>query len=332
MKKVLFASTALLLTAGFASAEVSLSGSGRMGFIYDSNQDDRNDLSWTSRARVEFTLSGSSDSGIEFGGKFRADNASGANRGQAGSVYVSGAYGKLSMGDVDGAAEAAVGDLYEVGLTGIGDFNETWYLNSGFDSGDLFQGNIFAGAYALPAALYEYSINDFTLYVGIGNPGGERFVDEALGTPVDVFLDNQWSVGMKYANDMFAVGVGYERVDLDEVVAGEDSIDQWLVSGEYMFGNGAVKAVYGDISDLDIKQYGISGKYTFGAYENITMTGFVRKVEGPSDAFADDDSAVIYGLGGEYDLGGGASFKAGIRDTDVDGSDAVMDAGINFTF
>ena len=66
MKKVLFATSALVLSAGFASAEVALSGDGRMGMIYDGN-----DVQFSSRARVKFTLTGESDAGLSFGAAFR---------------------------------------------------------------------------------------------------------------------------------------------------------------------------------------------------------------------------------------------------------------------
>ncbi|MGL4413330.1 porin, partial [Roseinatronobacter monicus] len=90
MKKLLLATTALTLSAGVAAADVSLTGDARMGFIYDGD-----DVNLTSRARVTFTLSGETDTGMAFGGSFRADNAAGAAAGTGGSVFISGAFGRL---------------------------------------------------------------------------------------------------------------------------------------------------------------------------------------------------------------------------------------------
>ncbi|WP_444870406.1 hypothetical protein ACTTAF_01360 [Rhodobacter capsulatus] len=39
-----------------------------------------------------------------------------------------------------------------------------------------------------------------------------------------------------------------------------------------------------------------------------------------------------YGLGADYDLGGGAILAAGIQDDDVDGSDPVANMGVKFKF
>ena len=72
MKKILFASTALLATAGIAAAEVSVSGDGRMGVTYlkdrvltDGNGDPYSaEWQFTSRIRIKFAASGETDGGI----------------------------------------------------------------------------------------------------------------------------------------------------------------------------------------------------------------------------------------------------------------------------
>ncbi|WP_439563477.1 porin, partial [Roseinatronobacter sp.] len=68
MKKLLLASTALVMSAGVASAQVALSGDARMGITYDNSRDAK--LQFSSRARVTFTLSGETDTGMAFGASF----------------------------------------------------------------------------------------------------------------------------------------------------------------------------------------------------------------------------------------------------------------------
>ena len=105
MKKTLIATTALVLTTGYAAAEVTLSGDGRMGMVYDGD-----DITFSSRARVKFHLNGETDGGLKFGGEFRVDqenNRAGvrsASNGTAGHVFISGSFGKLSMGSMDSAS------------------------------------------------------------------------------------------------------------------------------------------------------------------------------------------------------------------------------------
>ena len=182
MKKVLFATSALVLSAGFASAEVALSGDGRMGIIYDGN-----DAQFSSRARVRFNLSGESDAGLSFGASFRVDqeNYNGnqyrsAARGTAGAIWISGTYGKLSMGDTVSASERAIGDLYEVGYTdgsfGV-DIEEISYLTG--DGVNLNQG---------PNILYEYTINNISLYASASD-GSDTDWFTTVGADVDDELD-----------------------------------------------------------------------------------------------------------------------------------------------
>ena len=84
------------MSAGFAAADVAVSGDGRMGIVSTDG-----DSLFSSRMRIKFSGSGTTDAGLSFGGSFRANDASGAKSGTSGSVFISGAFGKISMGDVD---------------------------------------------------------------------------------------------------------------------------------------------------------------------------------------------------------------------------------------
>ena len=287
MKKILLATTLLAATTGFAAAEVTLSGDARMGII--SNFDnaataaiDESDLQFTSRARVKFTLSGSTDGGLEFGASFRADNAAGAASGTAGSVFISGAFGKLSMGDVDDAANSAVGQVSGVGLTGLGDLNEVSYIGGGND----------------PTALYEYSTGDLTIYASVTNP-------TIVAAPATSTV--AYSVAAKYALGDYTVALGYEDND-----AGSTHI---IAGATATFGAATVKAIYGaaDGGAIDGDQYAISVDYKADA---LTVTAFYSN----KDLLAVTQEA--YGLGASYDLGGGASFVGGYSHNETSNQDA----------
>jgi outer membrane protein OmpU len=57
------------------------------------------------RMRVKFAASGETDGGLAFGANFKAHESVGGSAGTHGSQYISGAFGKISMGDLDGADE-----------------------------------------------------------------------------------------------------------------------------------------------------------------------------------------------------------------------------------
>lgn len=148
MKKILFTSTALAAMAfgGVASAQgISLFGDARLGLGYnimnngylaplDADGDTEDDLRAVSRVRFGVNMTGVTESGITFGATIRADNAGngqGGTSGQsAGNVFVSGDWGTLTFGDTDGADARYVGDLNAVGLTALGEQNETPFVSN----------------------------------------------------------------------------------------------------------------------------------------------------------------------------------------------------------
>jgi outer membrane protein OmpU len=230
MKKILLATTVLVGTAGFAAAEVTLSGSARMGVA----SFDGGDLEFSSRVRVVFNLSGETDGGLAFGATIRADNAAGGNVGEAGSVFISGAFGKLSMGDVDGAANAAVGHVSGVGYTGLNSYNESTFIANGGGNSD---------------ALYEYSTGDLGFYLSATNPGNG---------------DVAASVAVSYAMGDYSFALGYE-----DDGAGTDHI---IVGANATFGAVTVKARYGEASgNVEGSQMAASIDYGMDA---LTLTAF----------------------------------------------------------
>lgn len=321
MKKVLFATTALVMTAGAAAAEVAVSGTGRMGVIYDGD-----DMQFSSRARVIFTLTGESDAGLSFGGEFRADNAGNANRGIAGHVYVSGTYGKLSMGDVVSASEEAIGDLYSVGYTDTtfaGDIEEISYLTA--DGENLDQG---------PSALYEYTMDQISIYASMsdGSDNVKCGLDAIVGTDevCDVEGDDEesdvaYSLAAKYSADNFSAGLGYAKQgDASEIVLG----------GEGKFNNFAVKGIFAKyddrfVDDLEFKHtVGVSASYQADA---VLVKGFFRQDKWTEVATGDTMKMDSWGIGADYDLGGGAVLAGGIVDSDYL-NDTVADLGVKFKF
>ncbi|MCA3438043.1 MAG: porin [Rhodobacter sp.] len=378
MKNLLLASTALVAFAGAAAAEVAISGSGRLGIVYNNSILNDNLIRspdggltrsadsgflFSSRVRVVFTLTQETDAGVSFGASIRADNASAGNEGKAGSVFMSGAFGKISMGDVDGAAESAVGNVSGVGYTNLNDLNEAFYLQQG--NSDL-NSNEKISEFALPAALYEYSTGGFTGYVALGNPAGIDLTTAGRATEFfDTFIkvgkerkktkavsnlviDAAYGLGAKYSVDNYSVGLGYESIDIsgirtdfgaDGVKGGTDdtesiyanTIDNWIIGGSATFSGFTLKAQYGEGSGdtEDITQFAFSGDYTFDAW---TLTAFYRDIEVKRSNGLDTAQTQPFGFGVTYDLGGGASIEAGAVDPDRAGEDYRADFGVNFSF
>lgn len=276
MKKILLATTLLAASAGFASAEVALSGKGRMGVVYDGN-----DAVFSSRIRIYFTASGETDSGLSFGAEVRNDQ-SGVNQqnNDDSTVYISGAFGKVTMGDTGNASDSILGQVSAVGYTSLGSTNEIGFI-----------GRDFTGA------MYEYSTGALTFALGAG---------QTVDTPNDLGVivpspanDDFISAAVKYSTDQYSVGLAYEDNSTD---------NQLTVMGTANFGAAAVKLKLVDRDSAADIAAALSVDYVTGA---TTITAFATD----NVDFANTNT---FGLGATYDLGGGASVKGGIVDNGTD--------------
>ena len=72
MKKVLFATTALIATAGMASADITWGGFGRFGVVHNEGNA-ANETYLTQRMRLTVTGTTESDAGVKFEGRMRSN-------------------------------------------------------------------------------------------------------------------------------------------------------------------------------------------------------------------------------------------------------------------
>ncbi|WP_374430466.1 porin [Tabrizicola sp.] len=309
MKKILLATSAVALMAGAASAEVALSGSARMGLVY---ADDGTDTStaFSSRVRIVFTASGETDTGLAFGASMRADQFGGnSNDGSNGSsgnsgttngdstVFISGGFGKLTMGDVGGAADALVGQVSGVGYGPNDSLQEINFINT-----------------TKTAAYYEYSAGALTFGLGAGQiEGGEEL-----------------SIGVKYATDAYSAALAYET-------DGVTDIDMVSLGGSATFGAATVKARISDVNVAGADTvYALSLDYAIGATTLTAFyTDFGNDAGGFNGAYtAGSTDTQHIGIGAAYDLGGGATVAGGIVRQNNDGVDdlTVADVGLKFSF
>ena len=85
MKKILFASTALIATAGVAAAEVSFGGYGRFGLFYDEGATGTaKETRLEQRFRLNISASNETDGGVTVGGRIRLQTGEGSDGGASG--------------------------------------------------------------------------------------------------------------------------------------------------------------------------------------------------------------------------------------------------------
>ncbi len=299
MKKVLFATTALVLSAGFASADIALSGYGRFGLSYNSGNDGSTSKTWMEqRLRLNIKASTQTDGGIEFGAKARIQyddgmDSAGVNPAQ---FYFSYEGAKVEVGNVDTAADNDTAGVFyatEMGLTATG-------------YGDARSGVY--GSYTIDGITAEASYIDPNQYGanGAGVKAEKQLVLSYASGPITVaaggildgagYQDNTlWYAGAIYEfTDQFKAGLTYidegkdEGVDLGKTVS---------LYGTYTTGPVAVQAYVANASGYDVPDY---------------------------------EKNTVFGLGGSYDLGGGTSLLAAVHRNYDDNT--YGDCGVKFKF
>ena len=309
MKKILLATTMIAATATVAAADVKISGSARMGIVqvrFD-NPDGttKTKAVFSSRVRIQFDASGTTDGGLSFGASMRADQDGGNSDGTANgssTVFISGAFGKLTMGDVaGGAGDELVGQLPQVGYTGLSD--TTFGSNINFLNGTA------------TAARYDYTSGPLSVALGVSQTSAADGSDKA-------------SIAVKYATDKYNVALGYETVKGNKQIS---------VKAGMTFGAATVSAKVAK-NDFKIDSTGAAepgkGKTEFG----VALTYAVNPALSVEAFYTDhkDHDIKTMGIGGSYDLGGGASVVAGVMNvkSSVAGTKAytLADVGVTMSF
>lgn len=290
MKKVLFATTALIATASVAAADVSFGGYGRFGATYNSTG---NATAATSRFRLNIDGSTEADNGLTFGARIRIqDSATAAGNLNGANFYVKAGGLKVSVGNTPGAIDAMPG-LYaqSLGLTGLGYHNVV--ANSAVRGFWGFDGYS-SGGNGREAVAVSYSAGDFNVYAGYSNTGGTE----------------RSSIFAAYTFSGWTVALGFQ----DSSAANEDK---------------TVLTVGGNVGIADLNfavadnqgtlKYGIGADFSVGAATKISA--FVNQ---------EDTAGESYGLGVKHDLGGGASIRGGVVQTAAGNTLADLGLHFNF--
>jgi outer membrane protein OmpU len=295
MKKVLFATTALVATAGVAAADVTFGGYGRFGILYN-EANVGNETNITSRLRLQIDASAESDGGVTFGARVRmqqnnTDNGnSPAGTGFNGARFFARSGGlEVGVGNIYGAIEFMPG-MYpiDLGLTGLGyEYTAYQFGADAYSSG----GNGSAGSNGVEVL---YSMGDLSFHVSASDTN-DRIAAHAA------YSWNGWT---------FALGAQDSNNAADTELAAS-------VSGS--FGPVDVTLAYADNGTAG-DHITLAGRFDVGAATNVEV--YV--------ADADNFANTSYGVDFNHDLGGGTSLRGGIASLSSDNIRA--DLGVRFNF
>lgn len=346
MKKVLFATTALIATAGMAAAEVNISGYGRFGLDYNENNDratnadgtlgalnGRSETNITSRLRLQFDMSTETDGGVTFGARFRAqaesrDNAPGGAAFNGARFFASYEGFTLGVGNIIGALEGAPGLYLETrtagtGIDGAGFYSLVTNVNNEFFNWDAYSSG------------------------GVGSNGVELMYSAGgFGAHLSYSADN----GLPSQAHTTAINLSYTFGDWTAAIAAQDTDLLWgdkvFVSLSGDLGQFGVRVAYADNDGID--KWGLYGNMDIGSAGNlvawVTDEGSVSAADvaagradnrdgsigGACATTCNGNEGTSYGLHYSYDLGGGVSFEAGWRN--ASNKNTTVQAGVYFSF
>lgn len=334
MKKILLMSSALVLVGGAAFAEVSLSGAAEMGIVggdasTDTAETEFKDQFWTD-IEVDFALSGETDGGVTFGAEIGLEEADGgiANTSEDDfTVFVSGDFGTITMGDTDGAFDWAMQDT-NYGMAGTINDNEE---HLGFDGMNLLD-----GIYDGQIARYDYSFGAFAFAVSV-ELDDDRDTGDAGGAKYDID-EPMLGVGAKYKFDLSggSVGIGAAYQGAEDIYLAGAAVTAAFGGFEGMLAYydgevvGLGLGLNGDLTNieleageagdvlLDISYLGVSGGYTIDAF-TIGVNYGQYDIETVDDAWG-------AGITAAYDLGGGLELQAGYGYSEVEDAGEKVDA------
>jgi outer membrane protein OmpU len=283
MKKILLASTALVATAGFAAADVSLGGSAEVGVVGGSGMETQ----FHTDVDVAFKMTGETDGGLSFGATVDLDEggsgaaavANDADDGGASFFVAAGAF-RMDAGDTDGAFDAA---MSEVALAG-GSINDAETGHAGYNGNSGLD-----GTYDGQIVRFSYSAASFTGHLSV------ELDDAGVGDPVV-------GLGVAYNADLaglsLGVGIGYQEAGSGTDVMG--------ISLKTTFANGLSAAI--NYSEMTAG----------GATTDHTAIGFGYSANGLSVGVNYGEystGAEGIGLAVAYDLGGGMAVQVGYGDS-----------------
>lgn len=339
MKKALIASTALVLTAGVAAADVTISGYGRTGVQYYEDgilTGGNNDSQVISRLRMNIDAATSTDQGVDFGARFRLqwdqNNGSRGDSGfiNAGKLFVTSSGLTVEVGNVDTALDSA-GLVYaselgsydrSVGGNSIGNFFA--YSTGAYDSENRLG---IAATYALENLEVRGSYVDPDQTGEFEDADVYGAVKEEFSFSVDYTWNERLELSGGFAlngdgiedNDVYFVGARYAVMENARI--GLNWYDNGESGGDIA---GIDSTLPNDVEDLG-NTITLYGDYTLAD----GLTNIEAYIANNSGDWTQKETDNAFGIGVNYDLGGarlGASLQRDYQER------VTADMGVRFDF
>jgi outer membrane protein OmpU len=336
MKRILLGTSALAgvaLFASAASAQVTVRLGGFVNFeagflsddlqdsfeqlIGDEEDDDSDGFDFRNDTEVHVRADGKADNGLLYGVKIEIDSSGTSLNYDEANLYIAGGWGRLELGDEDGASDTLTVFAPVVGIGQIdgdfADFGAPDVLIKPVDSGDATKATYYTPRFAGFQAGVSYApqIDD----------GGDSVVLNGVDDSEEGGLyDDVVELGASYATDIagfsVAVGGGYTFGSAKEVadVAGEEDLNSWGAGAQVGFGGITVGGGY---IQADLTGEDAEGWNAGASYENGPWGVAAQYSSFETGGLASADASLISG-GATYTLAPGLTVSADLGWYDVE--------------
>lgn len=354
MKKVLLATTALVLSAGVAAADVKLGGTARAGIVHnDSATSGSSKTTVNMRLRFNIDMSKQLDSGVTLGGRIRmqydqgrlndtssvttvtvtpvtpatdpatstvtstttSSNRSGATL-NAAYLYASIAGFRVEVGNANTAYDASA-LLYNAEL-GYTSFTQGGYNLSSYTD---YQTNPYGSSQTNRMGVYaSYTVGDLVGRISYITPN-QTVTNLGAGTEEELSVSASYKTGGVTLAAAYAANGNFIKDN-----------DIFFLGAEYAFNDvGSVGLQYFDHGKIAGLNQGSSvtlyGRYVLPA--GIGLGAFVSAADNTARTNQGLTDKTAFGIGFDYDLGG-ATLAGTVQKTHSDAT--VADLGIRFSF
>ena len=242
MKKVLLATSALTLSAGFASADVSMSGTGGAG-VFGANGAD---LSVYSGVDLGFSLSGASDNGMTFSasvdmgggqtldvGDFELDTQDmGTDDNTSVTIGVAGVTIELSQNGIDDLYDddiagdigisGAMGDLTYSVVTGLEDADPT-SLSIGYSAGAISGSVATSDEGDASTVSVSYAMGDITVSA---ESDTDRTGADTSTVTISYAMSDGMTISVEESEGVVEASVAYSSCSISVGVTADDATDE----------------------------------------------------------------------------------------------------------
>jgi outer membrane protein OmpU len=365
MKKVLLATTALIAASAFAApakADLEVTVGGFTAFqagFFDNDTTNSSDRDFQSEAQIAVMADATADNGLQYGAKVLLDtSANDSTNADEVGIYLAGSWGRVELGDDDGASELSV----FAPTVGVGQINGSYddYVNStalaGLNNGNWTTSTNDRGDH-LFTALDSDDRTKITYYTPkfSGFQAGVSYAPEVSSgetvTLTEGGLKNFFELGVKYEGDFQGVGVAvggvYNFADAGDLTTTED-LRSWNLGAQFSYNGFKFGGGYTDSGDSmqaeaqandDISSWNVGATYENGPWGvGISYLNEDYDTNGDTNG-TDGGDYTVWAVGGTYKVAPGLTTGADLafydRDrtgsaSDEDGFVAVVDVTAAF--